>query len=161
MVERNDLEKMRACSVVEEQWFSFFIGLNHSAMPYIRYFHELESYKAAMRLSRELYHISIHFPRDEKFSLTDQMRRASRSVGAQIAEAWAKRKYIKHFSSKLTDTDGEQLETQHWINVALDCSYISAEKHGELIKECNSVGRMLNSMILKAHQFCQTPPSTE
>jgi four helix bundle protein len=58
------------------------------------------------------------------FSLTNQIRRSSRSVGAQIAEAWAKRKYKKHFISKLTDADGEQLETQHWIETALDSSYI-------------------------------------
>lgn len=67
------------------------------------------------------------FPKEEMYSLTDQVRRSSRSIGAQIAEAWGKRKYERHFVSKLTDADGEQLETQHWIETALDCSYVSAE----------------------------------
>ena len=68
------------------------------------------------------------FPKEEMYSLTDQIRRSSRSVGAQIAEAWAKRHYEKHFISKLTDSDGEQHETQHWIEVAEDCGYITKEK---------------------------------
>lgn len=73
------------------------------------------------------------------FSLTDQTRRSSRSVGAQIAEAWAKRKYEKHFVSKLTDADGEQLETQHWIEVASDCCYLSK---GQRIMYCK-IARLL------------------
>ena len=88
------------------------------------------------------------------FSLTDQIRRCSRSVGAQVAEAWAKRKYEKHFVSKLTDSDGEQLETQHWIEVALDCGYISREKATELLDQYAAIGRMLHAMIIKAHSFC-------
>jgi len=76
-------------------------------------------------LAKEIFSITKSFPRDEMFSLTDQIRRSSRSVGAQIAEAWAKRKYEKHFISKLTDADGEQQETQHCIEIALDCTYLS------------------------------------
>ena len=91
------------------------------------------------------------------YSLTDQMRRSSRSTGAQIAEAWAKRKYPKHFISKLTDADGEQLETQHWIETALDCQYFSAEVGEELLLQYQSVGKMLNSMISKASSFCKSP----
>ena len=68
------------------------------------------------------------------YSLTDQIRRSSRSVGAQIAEAWAKRKYEKHFISKLTDADGEALETQHWIEIALDCSYLLKDRATSLLK---------------------------
>ena len=88
------------------------------------------------------------------YSLTDQIRRSSRSIGAQIAESWAKRKYEKHFVSKLTDADGEQLETQHWIEIALDCSYLSIEIASSLLSQYASVGRMLNSMITKAEFFC-------
>ncbi|WP_411273030.1 four helix bundle protein [Daejeonella sp.] len=82
------------------------------------------------------------------------MRRSSRSVGAQIAECWAKRKYEKHFISKLKDADGEQLKTQHWLEVALDCSYISSEEATVLINQFKSIGRMLHSMIDKSHSLC-------
>ena len=88
------------------------------------------------------------------FSLTNQIRRSSRSVGAQIAEAWAKRKYKKHFISKLTDADGEQLETQHWIETALDSSYIHSDFAITLLQQYGCIGRMLNSMIVKAGSFC-------
>lgn len=94
------------------------------------------------------------------FSLTDQIRRSSsRSVGAQIAEAWGKRKYEKHFISKLTDADSEQLETQHWIEIAADSSYISAELAQTLLMEYAVVGNMLNSMMIKASSFCHPIPN--
>ncbi|MCK4329442.1 four helix bundle protein [candidate division WOR-3 bacterium] len=83
-----------------------------------------------------------------------QIRRSSRSVGAQIAEAWAKRRYEKHFVSKLTDADGEQQETQHWIETARDCDYITETQSKDWLERYASVGRMLNSMINKASQFC-------
>jgi four helix bundle protein len=123
-------------------------------MEYVKSFRELEVYKVSRQLSKEVFDISKSFPKEEMYSLTDQIRRSSRSVGAQIAEAWAKRKYEKHFVSKLTDADGEQLETQHWIEVALDCSYISKELANELLQGCHSIGKMLNSMISKAELFC-------
>lgn len=86
--------------------------------------------------------------------LTDQTRRSSRSVGAQIAEAWAKRRYEKHFVSKLTDADGEQLETQHWIDTAVDCGYLDHAQAAGLKDELSEIGRMLNAMIKKSEQFC-------
>jgi len=76
-------------------------------------------------------------------------------VGAQIAESWAKRKYEKHFISKLTDADGEQLETQHWIETALDCTYILKETADNLLSQCLSIGKMLFSMIDKSEKFCK------
>lgn len=91
------------------------------------------------------------------FSLTDQIRRSSRSIGAQIAEAWARKRYEKHFISKLTDADGEQLETQHWIDTAKDCQYISGEQARKLLDGYLYVERMLQSMIEKAPSFCKTP----
>jgi four helix bundle protein len=78
-------------------------------------------------------------------------------VGAQIAEAWGKRKYEKHFVSKLTDADGEQLETQHWIETAVDSSYLSKELATKLIDQYLSIGRMLNSMMNKSSTFCTRP----
>ena len=123
-------------------------------MDYVKSFKSLEVYKLPRGLSKEIFEISKKFPREELFSLTDQIRRSSRSVGAQIAEAWARRKYEKHFVSKLTDADGEQLETQHWIEVASDCGYLSKETAENVLQHCASIGRMLNSMMAKAPTFC-------
>ena len=130
-------------------------------MHYVKSFKSLEVYKLSSDLSKEVFEISKKFPREEMFSLTDQIRRSSRSVGAQIAEAWAKRKYQKHFVSKLTDADGEQLETQHWIEVASDCCYLSKEKADSLLQHCTSIGRMLNSMIAKSPTFCKRSIRTD
>lgn len=113
-------------------------------------------YKLSRRLSKEIFEISKQFPKEEMYSLTDQVRRSSRSVGAQIAEAWGKRKYEKHFTSKLTDADGEQLETQHWIETAVDSSYISNELARPLLDGYESIGKMLNAMIIKASSFCSS-----
>jgi len=82
-------------------------------MTYVNSFHDLNVYKSARGLAKQIFEITKTFPKDEIYSLTSQIRRSSRSVGAQVAEAWGKRDYIKHFESKLTDADGEQLETQH------------------------------------------------
>ena len=124
-------------------------------MEYVKSFRDLEVYKLSRQLSFEIFKITSKFPKEEMCSLTDQIRRSSRSVGAQIAESWAKRKYEKHFISKLTDADGEQLETQHWIETALDCSYISKEVATDYLTKYASVGKMLNSMISKAESFCK------
>src|SRR6187402_2518169 len=123
-------------------------------MKHVENFRDLDVYKLSRKLSKEIFEISKGFPKEEMFSLTDQIRRSSRSVGAQIAEAWAKRKYEKPFVSKLTDADGEQLETQHWIEVASDCCYLSKEAADNVLQNCASIGRMLNSMIAKAPTFC-------
>jgi four helix bundle protein len=100
-----------------------------------------------------VFDLSQRFPREETYSLTDQVRRSSRSIGAQIAESWAKRLYPRHFVSKLTDADGEQLETQHWLIEALDCNYLDEREAGRLLGLCGEIGRMLGSMIRKAESF--------
>ncbi len=123
-------------------------------MEKVKSFRELEVYKLTRQLSKDLFEISKTFPKEEMYSLTDQLRRSSRSTGAQIAEAWARRKYQKHFVSKLSDAEGEQQETQHWIETALDCSYISEDVSKKLLSQNESVGNMLNSMITKAPWFC-------
>ena len=97
----------------------------------------------------------LSFLREEKYALTDQIRRSSRSVGAQIAESWGKRKYMKHFVSKLTDSDSELFETQHWLEIALECKYISQERFAELTSKCELLGKMINHMMQKASQFCK------
>jgi four helix bundle protein len=124
-------------------------------MEYAIGFRDLEVYKLSRQLSKDIFNVTKKFPKEEMYSLTDQMRRSSRSVGAQIAESWGKRRYEKHFISKLTDADGEQLETQHWIEVALDCGYISNEVAANFLKQYTSIGNMLNSMILKSASFCK------
>jgi four helix bundle protein len=123
-------------------------------LPYARSFRDLRVYQKSRQVVRRVYEVSKTFPREEMYSLTDQVRRSSRSIGAQIAEAWAKRRYERHFVSKLTDADGEQLETQHWIDAARDCGYMVDAERDELVGDLEEVGAMLNSMIAKAHTFC-------
>jgi four helix bundle protein len=118
-------------------------------------FRDLLVYQKAKKVSREIFEISKSFPKEEIYSLTDQIRRASRSIGAQIAEAWGKRRYEKHFISKLTDADAEQMETQHWLSEACDCNYADPKQAMELTEELLQIGRMLNSMMDKAHSFCR------
>ena len=125
---------------------------------YARSFKELRVYQKAREVSQGVFRVSKAFPREEMYSLTDQMRRSARSVGAQIAEAWGKRRYEKHFVSKLTDADAEQMETQHWVGEALDCGYISSADAAQLNSGLEEIGRMLNSMMVKADAFCNTPP---
>ena len=125
-----------------------------------RCFRDLVVYQKAKDVARSVFSLSKEFPREETCSLTDQSRRASRSVGAQIAEAWGKRRYEKPFISKLTDADAEQLETQHWLETAFDCGYIDEKQRNSLCQDLREVGRMLNSMIEKAGSFCAPSPST-
>jgi four helix bundle protein len=131
-----------------------------SSLAHAESFRDLIVYQKSRKLAKEIKEITQSFPRDEKFSLVDQVRRSSRSIGANIAESWAKRRYEKHFISKLTDSDGEQMETQHWIGTALDCGYIDQNTHNQLIANCLEIGRMLNGMMDKADMFCGEPPRT-
>ncbi len=125
-----------------------------SGLAHAQSFRDLIVYKKSRQLQQEIFNLTKSFPRDENFSLSDQIRRSSRSIGANLAEAWAKRRYEKHFISKLTDSDGEQLETQHWIETALDCGYIDQSKSSELIGKCLEIGRMLGGMMEKSELFC-------
>lgn len=124
-----------------------------SDLPYVRNYSELIVYQKSLDLAGVIFKITRKFPKDEQFSLTDQVRRSSRSIGAQIAEAWAKRRYPQHFLSKLTDADGEQFETQHWLRIANDCGYITAATRDELHSLCLEIGKMLGSMIRKTEKF--------
>ena len=124
---------------------------------YARSFKDLRVYQEAREVSRAVFNLSKAFPKEEMYSLTDQVRRAARSIGAQIAEAWGKRRYERHFVSKLTDADAEQMETQHWIGEAFDCGYISEAGARRLNSGLEGVGRMLHSMMKKADSFCGPP----
>lgn len=124
-------------------------------MEYVKSFKDLEVYRFSNKLSMTIFEISKEFPKEVMYSLTDQIRRSSRSIGAQIAEAWGKRKYEKHFLSKLTDADAEHLETQHWITTAFNCKYISSQISNDLLSQSTSIGKMLNSMMSKSSRFCK------
>jgi four helix bundle protein len=134
--------------------------MNMSGLAHAQSFRDLIVYQKSRKLAKAILELTKSFPRDEKFSLTDQIRRSSRSIGANIAESCAKRRYEKHFVSKLTDSDGEQMETQHWIETALDCEYIDQNTSDQLVEKCLEVGRMLNGMMDKANMFCGEPPHT-
>lgn len=123
-------------------------------MSFAHSFTDLEVYQRSRTLRREIFAISKRFPQEEAYSLTSQWRRASRSVGAQIAEAWAKRRYPKHFLSKLSDADGENLETQHWIIVAFDDGYITREEARHFGRLSKEVGKMLGEMMKSPDSFC-------
>jgi four helix bundle protein len=127
------------------------------AMSYVKSFRDLQVYQLSRTLCSEIFELSKTFPADEKYSLITQIRRSSRSIGGQIAEAWGKRLYRPHFISKLTDADSEQLETQHWIGIARECDYITTEDETSLIQRYEEIGRMLQAMIDKADSFCRRP----
>ena len=107
-------------------------------------FQDLLAYKKSFELGMSIFHISKAFPIEEKFSLTNQIRRSSRSVPANIAEAYRKRVYPKSFHSKLTDSDAENSETQVWLEFAFKCNYINEAVYNELLNESNEVGKLIN-----------------
>jgi len=124
-------------------------------MIHAKSYRDLEVYKLSREFLKDIFDLSKIFPKEETYSLTDQIRRSSRSVGAQISEAWAKRRYEKHFVSKLTDADGESQETQHWLETSFDCKYIDKSILDNFLKKYESVGKMINSMINKSSLFCK------
>lgn len=117
-------------------------------------FKELEAYKLAFSVQQTIYDLSKRWPSEEKFAITDQIRRSSRSIGANLAESWAKRRYPAHFLSKLTDADGELQETIHWLDTALACNYVALDEHGEIAGRLAKTGRLLGSMINRHESFC-------
>ncbi len=122
--------------------------------PIVQSYRDLEVYKAAFQFQQAIFSISKKFPKEEMYSLTDQVRRSSRSIGANISEAWAKRSYEAHFRSKLTDADGELQESIHWIDTAIACEYLTEEQHQSLLVHSASVGAMLGRMIANYRSFC-------
>ncbi len=123
-------------------------------LPYVKEYRDLLVYKKTLELAEMVFQETKSFPKEEIFSLTNQLRRSSRSIGVQIAEAWGKRLYIKHFISKLTDAIAELNETEHWLDIALNCEYITLETRNELKGKCKEIGRLLGGMISKAELFC-------
>ncbi|MEX0660527.1 MAG: four helix bundle protein [Balneolaceae bacterium] len=116
-------------------------------------FKKLKVYKLSYELAMQIFAVSKAFPIEEKYSLTDQIRRSSRSINANIAEAYRKRIYPNHFISKMTDADTECSETSVWLDFAYDCNYISESSHKELIEGYSQVGKMIGYMIKYPEKF--------
>ena len=116
-------------------------------------FKTLEGYKKGFSLAMDIFQISKNFPKEETYSLTDQIRRSSRSVCANISEAYRKRRYIKNWISKLTDSDGENSESQVWLDFAKACNYITDDVHNQLTERSEEVGRLINYMINNPGKF--------
>ena len=114
---------------------------------------ELIVYQKAYDLAMKIFQLSNSFPKEERYALTSQIRRSSRSVCLNLREAWAKRRYEAHFISKLTDCDGENNETDSSLDFAKDCGYISMEQHNELTTLNREIGKMLGSMINNPTSF--------
>lgn len=117
---------------------------------------DLKVFQLAYDLAMEIFHLSKCFPVEEKYSLTDQIRRSSRSVAANIAEGFRKRRYPNMLINKLTDCDGEATETQVWLDFAFDCGYLSKQNHDRLISGYEEVGKMLGGMMANASKFAPT-----
>jgi four helix bundle protein len=121
----------------------------------IESYKELIVYQKAYKLAMEIFEISKEFPKEEKYSLTDQIRRSSRSVTSSIGEAWAKRRYEKVFVNKMTDSLSEENETEVWLDYSFDCNYIQKETHQRILNEYEEVRRMLISIINNSEKWCK------
>lgn len=117
-------------------------------------FKDLKVYQLSYKLSIEIFEVTKYFPKEEKYSLVDQIRRSSRSVPSNIAEAWYRRMYPKAFVNKLVESAGEAGETEVWLDFSLDHGYIKEDKHTYLISKYYEVAKMLNSMINNPDKFC-------
>lgn len=120
---------------------------------------DLKVYQLAYQLAMEIFEATKNFPKDERYSLTDQIRRSSRSVPANIAEGFRKRQYPNMFASKLADADAEATETQVWLDFAKDCGYFSLEVHARLTQGYAEIGKMLGAMIANPSRFKPSPSS--
>lgn len=126
-------------------------------MAVIRGFRDLIAYQKARAAAKSIFELSGHFPREERFSLTDQMRRASRAVGGMIAEAWGRRRYRAVWINKLDEALGESAETQAWLDAAMDSGYINQEKHRENDALYQELRAVITGLIEQADSFCHPP----
>jgi four helix bundle protein len=126
-----------------------------------RAFRDLKVYQAARDAALHIFATTKSFPREERYALTDQIRRSSRAVKAMIAEAWARRRYKAAFINKIDEALGEANETQSWLDDALDDEYLSQEDFAELDSRYQAIGGMLSRMIDRADDFCKHAPTTD
>ena len=113
----------------------------------VKNFKETKVYRFAFEQAMDIFEVSKNFPKDEMYSLTDQIRRSSRSVCGNLAEAFRKKQYPAHFVSKISDSDAENSETNIWLDFALACKYLHSEKHSQMIVRNEEIGRLLNHML--------------
>ncbi|PYV87685.1 MAG: four helix bundle protein [Acidobacteria bacterium] len=125
-------------------------------MAIIKSFRELEVYKLGLVQAMRIFTITKSFPSEERYALTDQIRRSSRAVNGMVAEGWARRKYRAAFVNKVTEAMGEAMETQAWLDHALSCEYINRAQFRELNDAWQHIGAMLNRMIERADDFCKS-----
>lgn len=123
-------------------------------MSTVKFHQDLKVFQRSFEMAMTIYELSKSFPKEELYALTDQIRRSSRSVSANISEAWGKRKYEKSFVAKLTDSEGEARETQTWLQFSLACKYINEEQFNNLNNQCNQIIGMLVSMINQSEKWC-------
>jgi four helix bundle protein len=123
-------------------------------MALIQSFRNLDVYKLGREQAKRVFLVSKSFPKEETYSLTSQIRRSSRAVNALIAEAWGRRRYIAAFVNKMDEALAEAMETQAWLDHALDCAYINETLHRELDDAWQHIGAMLNRIIERADTFC-------
>jgi four helix bundle protein len=116
-------------------------------------FRDLKVYQKAFKLAMDIFNLTKSFPEEEKYGLTSQIRRSSRSICSSIAEAYRKRKYPAHFVSKNTDADMENSETQVWLDFALSCKYISKQIYLDYKERSEEIGKMLNHMIKNPEKY--------
>lgn len=114
---------------------------------------DLDIYKASFEMGMEVFNINKSFPKEEIYSLTDQIRRSSRPISGNLAEAWRKRRYKKAFIAKLSDAEGETAETQVWLEYALACGYIEKEIFQQLNEHYNHIIVMIVNMIKKSEKW--------
>ena len=124
-------------------------------MAILKSFRDLEVYQLARKEAKKIFDATRSFPNEEKYSLTDQIRRSSRAVNAMTAEAWARRRYQRAFVNKIDEALGEAMETQAWLDHALDCGYLDSREHNELDDAWQHIGAMLNRMIQRVKDFCK------
>jgi len=123
-------------------------------MSVIKFHQDLKVYQKSFETAMKIHELSKTFPKEELYALTDQIRRFSRSVSANISEAWGKRKYERSFISKLTDSEGEARETQTWLQFATGCSYMSNEQFENLNNQYNQIIGMLVNMMIQSKNWC-------
>ena len=142
-------------------------GQTYCSVEYVRITMQIKSaknlavYKRACELAMQIFHASKHFPAEERYSLTDQLRRSSKSVCSNLREAWTKRRYEARFVSKLTDSDGENGETETWLDFAYDCQYLPKHDYALFTEKCREVGAMLGKMINDPSSFILKSSSSD
>ena len=123
---------------------------------YYRGYRDLKVYRMSYQLALDIHQVTKTFPKEEKYSLVDQIRRSSRSIPANLAEAWKKRRYQKMFISKIIDVAGEAGETEVWLDFSRDFGYLDEDKYEEFMNKYDEVNKMLSGMIDKADKFCKS-----